>query len=147
MQASNNNNKSPKKHLNWQKKINLFNLIANFHMVLVCVRKVNCNDNSKIKICHSCDWHVDLKGKHPFWIAAQACEFSMFQATNIYYLWTNWSFADLWSIKRLVNGEYWPSTVVPNPVPGDLPTCRVKFQPCFSSPACYYQVLLKILIS
>ncbi len=31
-----------------------------------------------------------------------------------------------------------PKAVVPNPVPGDLHTCRVQFQPCLSTPACNY---------
>ncbi len=41
-----------------------------------------------------------------------------------------------------------PSTSgVPNPVPGDLPSSRVPFQPWSNTPVCNYQVLLQILIS
>ncbi len=38
-----------------------------------------------------------------------------------------------------------PKAVVPNPVSGALPTCKVQLQPSFSTSACNYQVLLKIL--
>lgn len=39
------------------------------------------------------------------------------------------------------------SAGVPNPVPEDLPICRVQFQPCSSTTVCNDQVLLKILMS
>ncbi len=37
--------------------------------------------------------------------------------------------------------------MVPNPVPGDLPTYKAQFQPWSNTPVCNYQVLLQILIS
>ncbi len=38
-------------------------------------------------------------------------------------------------------------SVVSNPAPGELPSCRLQFQPCSNTPVCNYQVALHTLIS
>ncbi len=36
---------------------------------------------------------------------------------------------------------------ISNPAPGELPSCRLQFQPCWNTPVCNYQVDLNTLIS